>query len=119
MIELEAMRTFCVLVRGSCHHSTVASSALRLEASFSSLIPTLSCCPDQTPKYFHISFGKILGGLFMAIAERHTSVHSLAGTSGNPGTGVCGNLEHVVPSPTLKRVSISLQNCHISWVPFL
>lgn len=48
---------------------------------------SLSYCPEQTPKYFCISSGKILGGLFMAVAKQHTSVHSLAGRAGNPGPG--------------------------------
>jgi hypothetical protein len=30
----------------------------------------------------------------MAVAKQHTSVHSLAGTAGNSGTGVCWNSEH-------------------------
>lgn len=48
---------------------------------------SLSSCPEQTPEYFCISSGKILGGLFMAAAKPHTSVPSLVGTAGNPGPG--------------------------------
>lgn len=51
----------------------------------------------------------------MAIAEKHTSVCSLAGTSGNPGTGVRGNLEpHMEPTSTLFSAELSYQ-----WVLFL
>lgn len=51
----------------------------------------------------------------MAIAEKHTSVCSLAGTSGNPGTGVRGNLEpHMGPTFTLISAELSYQ-----WVLFL
>lgn len=53
----------------------------------------------------------------MAIALRHTSVHSLAGTSGNPGTGVWGNLERMLHTfipkefPYLFRTAISVGSC--------
>lgn len=117
-MKLEAITAFCARFVGAAL-ALLPPQPLRLEAPFSSPIPTLPCCPDQTPKYFHISFGKILGGLFMAIAEAHICAQFAWDIWKPRNWSVWEFGTHGTYLPLPQKVSLSLQDCRISWVLLL